>query len=192
MDAESQPDKLQSSRDLRLIEPSVDLEWSYASYLMEIMRQGEQPFPAVLSRTAESFSALVRTLQYSARGIDLPDGEVPHSTYWLVEGDSNELVGVSNLRHELTKEIARDRGHISFGIRPSQRGRGLGRQLFDWTLERARQKGLDSVLLVIPADDPASQKLAINAGAQLDSTGVNGQGKPVKRYRLELTPSNEN
>ncbi len=81
--------------------PTVDYEQSYRSYIDELGDAERHPF--MLDSEFDDFSALVARLNDCSLGIDLPDGTVPHTTYWLVEG--GEIVGVSSLRHHMTERL---------------------------------------------------------------------------------------
>ena len=77
-----------------LTKPTVEYENSYRSYIKELGDAERYPF--ILDLEFEDFSEFVVRLNNYSLGIDLPDGWVPHTTFWLVEDD--EIVGVSNSR----------------------------------------------------------------------------------------------
>ena len=95
---------------MRLTRPSGALEASYRDLLTEIRAAGERLIPFPLAFPTDDFGVFLRTLEDHSRGIGLPEGFVPNSTFWLVDGD--EVVGVSNLRHALTPKLRR--GSIVF------------------------------------------------------------------------------
>ena len=84
------------------------------------MDLGEALVPFPLAFENEDFSAFLGKLSACARGEGIPEGFVPHSTYWLVR-DGSEVIGVSNLRHRLTKALRFEGGHIGYGVRPTAR-----------------------------------------------------------------------
>src|SRR5438034_7578774 len=106
-----------------LVEPTTDLRESYISLVKELVSRGEQLIPFVLSFSYDDFDGLVQKLQAQKAGRALPEGFVPHSTYWLVR-DGKEILGVSNLRHTLTPKLEWEGGQIGYGIRPSERRKG--------------------------------------------------------------------
>lgn len=131
---------------MRLVEPSLEMRESYLSLVREFTERGEALVPFTLELDTEDFPGFLQRLKGFARGIGIPEGFVPHSTYWLVD-DKNEVVAVSNLRHRLTERLRQDGGHIGYGVRPSSRRRGYGRIVLAKTLEVARARGLERVML---------------------------------------------
>ncbi len=99
---------LASSR-LKLREPSEDLAESYRALVAEFVERGEDLVPFPLCFEHNDFPKFLERLSACSRGENLPPGFVAHSTYWLVLDDA-EVVGVSNLRHQLTDALRRDGG----------------------------------------------------------------------------------
>ena len=148
-----------------LITPSVDYEQSYRSYIDELGNAERYPF--TLDIEFDDFPALVAQLNQAALGLDLPDGWVPHTTFWLLE--DGEIVGVSSLRHHMTERLRRIGGHIGFGVRPSAQGRGVAKELLKQTLAQAKKLGLSEVLVICLKDNPASAKVIQANGGRLET-----------------------
>lgn len=72
----------------------------------------------------------------NAKGIGLPEGYVPATTYFLWEDD--EIVGKFSFRHHLSDALRNGGGHIGYGIRKDCRGRGLATEGLRLVLEKAR------------------------------------------------------
>jgi predicted acetyltransferase len=119
----------------RLVLPNMELAESYREYIRELGTEERYPFP--LDFDHGDFASLLQRLDAFSKGVDIPEGFVPSTTYWLVDGD--ELLGVSSLRHYLNERIRHAGGHIGLGIRPTQRGRGLGKLLLRLTVDEARK-----------------------------------------------------
>jgi predicted acetyltransferase len=171
---------------LRLLRPRAALRDSYRSLIAEIDAAGESRVPFPLAFPFDDFEALVTRLENAAKGIDLPEGFVPHSTYWLVRGDA-EIVGVSNLRHRLTDSLLREGGNIGYGIRPSARRCGCGREILRFTLGKAREIGLSRALLTCGRENRASARVILANGGVLESEDfVAERGEIVQRYWIDL------
>ncbi len=171
-----------STRDVRLVAPAAPLRDSYRRLVAGIVHGGEKLVPFVLGFVHAHFGALLARLADCARGIGLPDGFVAHSTYWLVE-DHERVVGVSNIRHALTPSLLREGGHIGYGIRPSARGRGLGRETLRQSLRRAHDLGIGDVLVTCGQANVASAKAIVGNGGVLESeVFVPDRGEIVHRY----------
>jgi predicted acetyltransferase len=118
--------------------------------------------------TTETFPAYITRLLDYAAGRDLPAGYVPMDTYWLLLGGS--LAGVSRLRHSLTDSLLHSGGHISYWIRPGERGKGLGTRLLSLTCQKAFGRGIDRVLVTCDRDNVRSVKVIKGNGGVLDSS----------------------
>lgn len=162
-----------------LIKPCVEYEASYRAYISELGDEVRYPFP--LDFDASDFGALLNRLADLEAGINLPDGRVPSSTYWLVE--DGEIVGISNLRHFLNDELRHCGGHIGLGVRPLQRGQGLGVRLLQLTVDQARQIGIPEVHVHCYRWNEASARMIERCGGMLDSEVIKDQsGEVVRRY----------
>ena len=150
---------------LSLTKPTVGYEKSYRSYIKELGNAERYPF--TLDFDFDDFSELVVRLNNCSLGIDLPDGGVPHTTFWLVEDE--EIVGVSSLRHRMTDQLKRLGGHIGFGVRPSAQGRGVAKELLRRTLHEAGLLGIREALVICLKDNVASSSVIKANGGWLES-----------------------
>jgi predicted acetyltransferase len=137
--------------------------------------------PADEVESPGGFAAWVaRLAAQSASSAD--DGRV-HCTYrWIVEG--GRVLGGIALRHELS-DFVLQAGHIGYGIRPSARRRGLATWALGQMLGRARDLGLDRVLLVCEAGNAASAKTIEHHGGVLEEVRDTGHAT-VRRYWIKI------
>jgi predicted acetyltransferase len=167
---------------LRLEEPSVARIDSYRALVREFLVHGEALVPFVLEWKNADAEALVSRCAACARGEGLPEGFVPHSTFWMVE-DGHEVVGVSNLRHRLTEKLRIEGGHIGYGVRPSARRRGVATELLRQTLARARALGVDEALVTCAAGNEPSMRTILANGGRFDGEDyVDSRKERVRRY----------
>jgi len=172
----------------RFERPHAALAGSYRALVGEFTARGEPLIPFPLAFDNADFDAFVAKLDDSARGVGLPEGFVPHSTFWLVD-DADEVVGVSNLRHRLTYLLRIEGGNIGYGVRPSARRRGHATALLRHTLAQARAVGLDEVLLTCAKANAGSVATILRCGGQLDSEEfIAARGEVVQRYWIALAP----
>ena len=55
-------------------------------------------------------------------------GWAPSITYFLIRENDNKIIGMLNLRYNVTKElIAKGCSHIGYGIRPTERRKGYNK-----------------------------------------------------------------
>lgn len=173
----------QTLMGIRLITPCMEYEQSYRRYIAELGDEERYPFP--MDFEYDDFSSLLRRIENFAKGLDLPPGFVPSTTYWLVIGD--ELVGASNLRHQLNDVLRNHGGHIGMGVRPSRRGTGLGKRVLAMTIEKAVAMGIREIHIHCHKDNQPSVKMIMANGGVLDSEGIDpGSGRALQRYVISV------
>lgn len=170
---------------LSLVKPTVDLKQEYMSFYKEWIASGEKMVPWVIKKDPSDFDAMVHNLRLSERGENLPDGWVPDSTYWLINTE-RKIIGVVNLRHQLTTALRESGGHIGYGIRPSERGKGYAVHMLKLSLEKARGWGINRALLVCDDWNTASYRTIVKAGGQPEEDFIEKDGNLLKRFWFDL------
>ena len=134
----------------------------------------------------QDFTAYLKKLDNQAKGLNLPPGIVPMDTFWLVK-DGVAILGESRLRHSLLPHLRVEGGHIGYAIRPSARCQGYGTLILELTLEKARQMGLERVLVTCDHDNIGSKKIIEKNGGVLSGQGISPSShKVVLQYWIEL------
>ena len=95
------------------------------------------------------------------------------------------IVGMSNVRYDLTEEMYRYLGHIGYCVRKSERQKGYAAEMLRLALKEAKKIGLDRVLLTVDSDKTASIATMKKNGAVLENE-VPYLGKITQRYWIEL------
>jgi Acetyltransferase (GNAT) domain len=87
----------------------------------------------------------------------LKPGIVPGSDFWLI--DNNEFIERLSLRYELNEFLLKMGEHIGYEIRPSKRKRGYGAEILRLGLQKAKELGLQRVLVTCDEDNIGSKKI---------------------------------
>ena len=168
---------------MELVLPSTYYKSSYIAAVKEF--QEDHSFP-LMERTHDktsipeleaNFENYVEKKKSESRGLNLPEGYIPATTYWLV--DQGEFIGSVAIRHHLTANLKKIGGHIGYSIRPSKRGKGYGSKALELALPKARQLGIGRLLVTCDATNTASRKIIEKNGGVLENevpnpeTGVN-------------------
>lgn len=103
--------------------------------------------------------------------IEPNEERVPSRTYFLVRESDNKIVGMINIRTALNKRLSAFGGHIGYGIRPTERGKGYNKINLYLGLKICDKYGIDKVFLDADLDNPASWKT-------MEALG----GKRIKEY----------
>ena len=170
--------------NLLLVEPRAELKTAFQEMVLEYRAAGEY---YVHHETALSdFVSFMAGIQSLLKGINLPPNLVPMTTYWLVK-DNEIVLGESRLRHRLTPALENEGGHIGYAIRPLQRRKGYGTCILKLTLEKARDMGLDRVLVTCDTDNLASAMVIEKNGGTLTGYGRSPHsGVQVSQYWIDL------
>ena len=94
------------------------------------------------------------------------DSQIKTSTFFSKRISDGKLIGCVKIHHALNSELESG-GHIAYGIRPSERGKGYGTGQLKLALEFARKIGIDQVIVACDKDNTASAKTAMSCGGIL-------------------------
>jgi predicted acetyltransferase len=174
---------------IALIRPTADLFDSWAGAVTEfgsghIDGSGLQ---APVTPDRATLDALIAKAEELADTSTEPaDGLVHNDLYWIVDG--REVVGFLSFRHRLNEWLREVGGHIGYAVRESRRRRGYASAALRLGLDRAREIGLDRVLLTCDDDNVASSRTIEGAGGVLqDVRDQSERGHALlRRYWITL------
>lgn len=167
--------------ELKLVKPHRNLKDEYLSFYQEWKESGEEMVPWVISRDPSNFEEMLVFLEEHEKGVGLPKGWVSDSTFWLID-DRNRVLGAVNIRHELSEFLFNAGGHIGYGIRPSERGKGYATVLLRLSLVEAKKLGIEEVLVVCDAWNIASERTILRNGGRADVNYIEEDGNVIRRY----------
>lgn len=102
----------------------------------------------------------------NSKGIDLPEGHVPGTEFFLWEDD--EIVGLFRIRHELNDFLREGAGHIGYGIKKEHRGKGYATKGLALTIEKAKEIiKEDEIYMSVHKDNPTSLQVQLKNGAYI-------------------------
>ena len=174
-----------SEEKITLISPRPDMEEQYLAYCRAFQRMDE-PLQFMDDVAFRDFARFVLELRDAEQGLNLPPGFVPYATYWLVR-DDRTILGNSALRFSLTPDLEDLGGHIGYRIHPFERRRGYGKLILKLTLEKARERGLERVLVTCDPSNIGSARIILSNGGVLSSQTYSQKfAREVSRYWIEL------
>lgn len=173
-----------SKVNLKLISPAAEFKDEYSDFIQEFLNNDEELIPFSLTYQDEDFYSLIDMINGFSHGKNIPDKFVPVTTFWMID-DQKRIIGVIDIRHQLTENLRYFGGLIGYGIRPSERRKGYAGLMLKAALTKAREIGLKEVLITCKKTNIASSKVIIQNGGNLDSEELIN-GAIVQRYIIEL------
>lgn len=105
----------------------------------------------------EEFKSYLQENIHHSKGMNLPPGYVPQTTFWLYI--DLKPVGMGKLRHYLNDSLRTHGGHIGYCIKPSERGKGYGTVILRELLKEAKAKEIDNALITCNETNTASRRV---------------------------------
>jgi len=169
---------------MELVRPTAQFKNSYLAAISEL-RAYKLNSSIDFDLAEKEFDAFVRTLNDRAEGKGLPEGYVPDSIFWLV--DNGEFIGDVRIRHRLNDHLLHVGGHIGYYIRESKRGQGYGSKILAMALPKAKELGIQRVLVTCDLTNVASRRIIEKNGGILEDKRPNPEGGPDKfRFWISL------
>lgn len=174
---------------IELTRPTTDLFDSWAAAVAEFgdghvdgsgLQAPVTPDRATLDALIEKSALLSDTTA------ELPPDAVHNDLYWVT--DDGEVVGFLSFRHELNDYLREVGGHIGYSVRASRRRHGYASAALRLGLERAREIGLERVLVTCDDDNVGSYRTIEGAGGVLqDVSDQSARGHAMlRRYWITL------
>ena len=117
-------------------------------------------------------------------------GRCQSKTFLLIRKNDNKLIGMINVRWNLTEEMKRFGGNIGYGIRPTERSKGYNKINLYLGLLEAKKIGLDKVMLDCETSNIASSKTMASLGGVLDRTEIDPyDGILTSVYYIDINES---
>ena len=141
--------------------------WQYRQEFLDSADTIDGGGPLRRSGSAEEWLELVRSYTDPAT---LPEGRVLATQFLCVRGSDGRLLGMLQLRHYLNDYLEKYAGHIGYSVRPSERRRGVAKWMLASVLPRARELGLDRVLITCDDDNEGSRRTILANGGIYENT----------------------
>jgi len=164
----------------KLVEISAELKDDFCELAAEGSAAKETPY----INWDGDFEDYLGRMQTLSIGENLPEGAVSSHTYFLFFGE--RIIGRTEIRRDLNAEFE-IYGHISADICISERKKGFGTVISILSLQKAKELGLEKILLTCRIDNAASAKIIENRGGVFEKQIFHEEtGETFFRYWIEL------
>lgn len=166
-------------KDLFLSKPNKEYQKSFEEYVQSYKKVDDNFYFNFYKKALENFNEYLNDLHNYSKGIDLPQGWVRTSTFWLI--DNNKVVGAVRIRHQ---DVLTD-GHIGYDISPRYRKSGYGTQILKLALVEAEKIGIKEAIVTCNIDNMYSKKIIEkNNGKLLETIFIQEENENVYRYSI--------
>ena len=174
---------------ITLKKPIKEYEMQAIEYKKEHFDNGENHIHASMKwGEMDSYDEWLDFLETSSHKETVPNDWTVSTEFFGIRKSDNKLVGMINIRHELTNDFLRNyAGHIGYGIRPSERRKGYMTQMLDQALKYCKDElNLKKVMISCEKENEGSRKTILNAGGKLEKEYVSDKGENVQVYWVDL------
>lgn len=179
---------------IELIEPNEKYAediWDFREELLECDADEVDRFAGCLSldvsNSAEEWIKICK-LRKSEETCSTTGTAVPSYTYLAIRKKDNKVIGVIDLRQHINHPIlGMWGGHCGYSVRPSERGKGYGKEMLRLNIQNAKALKIPKLLITCDAKNNFSEKIIIANGGIYEKT-ININGCEIKRYWIAVKP----
>lgn len=137
----------------------------------------------------ESFEEWLEKIESEKNKETCKEGRVPATLFLTYRIEDNRLVGIVQIRHELSDYLLKYGGHIGDCVRPSEQGKGYATEQIGLALEKCRELGIDRALITCKKHNVASARTIVKNNGKLENEVKNEfeEDEIMQRYWIELS-----
>ena len=154
-------------QDIALKQLSPDMGKPEYDMLQEILAVENGFTNPAYNLSYDEYKEWLRTTDSHSRGIDLPEGWIPYTTYVLYVDDIP--VGYGRVRHSSSDylETVVGAGNLGYGIAKEYRGKGYGSILFKELLKKCKEIGYREIKLFPMKNNAPTLKIMLKNGGRI-------------------------
>lgn len=174
--------------ELVLLEPSSVYYEQIKEYRQEFLEAGDSMDGTSSLREYDNPSDWMEHIRLYSRKETIPEGGVPGTIFLCVRKNDDKLIGMINVRHELSEYLYNYGGNIGYSIRPSERRNGYAKEMLRLALPYCRDNlGLSKVMISCDVGNEGSRKTILaNGGVYENTLHEPDEDIDLERYWISL------
>lgn len=177
-----------------LEEANINRKNQAIDYIKEHIKYNSKPYgDAGLDKNYENYENWLKKLENLSSIETCPSNMCPGREYFLIRENDNRLIGMINLRWNLNERMMKYGGHIGYGIRPTERRKGYNKINLYLCLLKAKEFGIEKVLLTASDNNLGSVNTIKALGGILENKVVDyeDENEMMGRYWINVNESLE-
>lgn len=171
--------------ELYLAKPSLEYKKQIMDFRQEFISNQEIAYGTQHLYNYTSLEEWLEQIRLNEKAETVESGRPPSYEFMAIRKEDEKIVGMINIRYNLTDEMLMFLGHIGYCVRKSERRKGYATEMLRLALLEAKKIGLNRVLLTVDSDKTASIATMKKNGAILENE-VPYNNKITQRYWIEL------
>lgn len=144
--------------------PKIEDKEILIDYVKEHYSNYERSITASNGLTSNNYVEWVNKINKNS---SIADDDWGKYLLYLVFDDNERLVGLLNIRYDLTDELRNLYGDIGYGVRPSERRKGYATEMVKYAKQICKEKEMAHIIIGCYNDNYGSKKTIAKNGGYL-------------------------
>ena len=173
--------------DIILVKPAPEHEVAAVEFVAEFPPEKSIHGSYGIKR-AETYSEWLDIINRPTRKYDnSPETYVPATTFFGVRESDGRIIGILDVRHELSGGLIKYVGNVGYSVRPTERKKGYATVMLKLALDYCLELGLIRALITCNKENIASARVIVKNGGLLENEiPEEGKDKIIQRYWIAL------
>lgn len=172
--------------EFMLMYPTIQYKSQIEKYKQDMLN-AESSMDGCGTLRVDNFEDWLQKCNEWREGKNLPEGFVQSSQYIWVRLSDNKIMGMLQIRHELSEYLLNYGGHIGDSIAVDERNKGYGKKLLALGIAICKDMGIDKVLIACKETNVASRKCILANGGKFEDVRQRPDGVKLERYWVDTT-----